>query len=243
MHMEEILPSVYAIDLGYVYAYLVDAGPELILVDTGAMGNEKRILRSISKLGRKASDIKHILVTHHHSDHVGGLRALRDASGATVYVHTLDAPIVAGRTKRPGANPRSIAGLILGPIVTRLPLYNPPVVSADHEVTDGEELPIGDGFTVYHTPGHTAGSVAYLMHGHGGVLFAGDTAGRLLGRLDLPIRMFTEDIRQAKRSLRKLATLEFDTACFGHGRAMKGRANVKLRRFIERRTRRSQPQT
>jgi glyoxylase-like metal-dependent hydrolase (beta-lactamase superfamily II) len=52
--------------------------------------------------------------------------------------------------------------------------------------------------------------------------------------------MFTEDMRAAKRSLRKLAALEFDTACFGHGRAMKGRANLKLRRFIERRTRKTQ---
>jgi glyoxylase-like metal-dependent hydrolase (beta-lactamase superfamily II) len=238
--MEPILPSVYAVDLGYVYSYIVDAGDELVLIDTGAMGNEKRIFRAVSELGRKVSDIKHILVTHHHSDHVGGLRAVRDASGAAVYVHSLDAPIVAGTVKRPGANPRSLAGTLLGPIITRLPLYTPPTVQADREVEDGDVLDIGEGFTVYHAPGHTAGSVAYLMNGNGGVLFAGDVAGRLLGRLDLPLRMFTEDMKQAKRSLRRLAELEFETACFGHGRAMRGRANVKLRRFIEKRTKKAQ---
>lgn len=238
--MEEILPSVYALDLGYVYAYLVDAGPELIIIDTGSMGNEKRILKAASRLGRRASDIKHILVTHHHSDHVGGLRALRDATGATVYAHGLDAPVIGGRVKRPGANPRSVAGLVLGPILTRLPLYNPPAVGVDREVEDGESLEIGAGFTVHHAPGHTAGSVAYLMNAHGGALFIGDAAARLMGRLDLPIRMFTEDLRSAKRSLRKLAALDFDTACFGHGRAMRGRANLKLRRYIQRHTKKSQ---
>jgi glyoxylase-like metal-dependent hydrolase (beta-lactamase superfamily II) len=240
--MEPVLPSVYAIDLGYVYSYLVDTGPELVLIDAGLMGNERKILGGLSSIGRKVNDIKHILVTHHHSDHVGSLRALRDASGARVYVHPLDAPIVAGEKKRPGANPRSIAGVVLGPVITRLPMYNPPTVRADEEVVDGQHLAIGEGFTVYHAPGHTAGSVAYLMHAHGGVLFGGDVAGRLMGRLDLPLRMFTEDMKQAKRSLQRLATLEFDTLCFGHGRAMRGRANVKLRKYIEKRTRKSQVQ-
>jgi glyoxylase-like metal-dependent hydrolase (beta-lactamase superfamily II) len=235
--IEEVQPSVYAIDLGYVYAYLIDAGDELALVDTGLKGSHRKILGSIMRLGRKMGDLKHILITHQHGDHVGSLRALRDATGATVYVHEADAPIVSGDLKRPGPNTRSISGTVLGPVIVRMPLFNPPPVKVDHIVVDEEVLPIGDGITVYHTPGHTAGHVSYLLNTpQGGTLFAGDAMGRLLGRLDLPLRMFTEDMREAKKSIRRLAGLEFNSACFGHGRAMVGRANVKLRRFIERRT-------
>ena len=45
--------------------------------------------------------------------------------------------------------------------------------------------------------------------------------------------MYTEDMAQAKESIRKLAGLEFDTACFGHGRVLKGRANAAFRRLME----------
>ena len=89
--MEPILPSVYAIDLGYVYSYLVDTGPELVLIDAGLMGNEKKILGGLSSIGRKVSDIKHILVTHHHSDHSGGMRPYV-AVGAKVVLHEAAVP-------------------------------------------------------------------------------------------------------------------------------------------------------
>jgi glyoxylase-like metal-dependent hydrolase (beta-lactamase superfamily II) len=49
----------------------------------------------------------------------------------------------------------------------------------------------------------------------------------------MPIDMFTEDRQQAKESIRKLAALEFEVACFGHGRVLKGEANLKFRRLAE----------
>ncbi|MCH8921142.1 MAG: MBL fold metallo-hydrolase, partial [Chloroflexi bacterium] len=49
----------------------------------------------------------------------------------------------------------------------------------------------------------------------------------------LPIGMFTADREQAKESIGKLAALEFDVACFGHGRVLKGEANLRFRRLVE----------
>ncbi len=53
-------------------------------------------------------------------------------------------------------------------------------------------------------------------------------------RLGMPIGMFTVDREQAKESIRRLAGLEFDVACFGHGRVLKGEANLRFRRLAER---------
>jgi glyoxylase-like metal-dependent hydrolase (beta-lactamase superfamily II) len=111
-------------------------------------------------------------------------------------------------------------------------------VGADHEVDDGDELPIAGGLRVIYTPGHTAGHVSYLWSQHGGVLFAGDAAGHVFGRLAPPVGAiggsFTEDAAQAKESFRNLAALEFDIACFGHGGVIKGKAHTAFRRKVER---------
>ena len=148
-------------------------------------------------------------------------------------MHPTDAPIVSGEKKRPAANPDSMLGRIAGPIIERLPAAKPPPIAPDHLVNEGDELPIGAGIRVIHTPGHTLGSVSYLVRGHGGVLFAGDAVGHIMGRLGGSLRMFTEDMEAAKASIRKLAGMEFDTACFGHGSVLKGKAAAAFRRYVE----------
>jgi glyoxylase-like metal-dependent hydrolase (beta-lactamase superfamily II) len=231
---EEIFPFIYAIPLGYVHAFLL-ADPEgPTLIDCGLRGNVKRIRQAIREIGRKPEELRNVLVTHHHADHVGSLAALIEKSGAQAWIHPLDAPIVAGEKPRPHANPGSIAGRILGPLIERLPQNNPPPAKALHLVNDGDVVPVGGGVQVIHSPGHTAGHVSYFVEGHGGVLFAGDAAGHLFGRIGKPALIFTEDMALARESMRKLAALEFETACFGHGTVLKGRANIEFRRYVER---------
>ncbi len=60
-----------------------------------------------------------------------------------------------------------------------------------------------------------------------------DAAGNLFGRLGPPLGMYTEDMVQVKTSLRKIAELEFDAACFGHGGVLKGKASAAFRRYVE----------
>ncbi len=231
--IEEIFPHIYAIPLGYVNAFMLEEEDGLTLIDAGLRGNERRLWKAIARIERKPPDVHHVLVTHHHADHVGSLAAVKKASGAEAYVHPLDAPIVAGEKPRPAANRASITGRLLGRMILRLPANKPAPVATDHEINDGDVLPMGGGVRVIHTPGHTAGHVSFLVEGHGGVLFAGDAAANLLGRFGRPLLMFTEDMDEAKQSMRKLAELDFDTACFGHGRVLKGKANVAFKRYVE----------
>jgi glyoxylase-like metal-dependent hydrolase (beta-lactamase superfamily II) len=103
----------------------------------------------------------------------------------------------------------------------------------DEEIDDDQELPIAGGVRVLHTPGHTAGHVSLWVPSKR-LLFAGDAASNLFGRIRPPFGMFTEDMVRAKESMRRLAELDFETACFGHGGVLRGRDTLRFHRFVER---------
>lgn len=234
MAPERILPGVYAIKIrrGYVNAFIIADGP-LSFIDSGLPNQASVLLKHIAALGSKPEDVEHIVITHHHVDHTGSLADLVHATNAQVYVHPLDAPIVRGDQPLAGPNPKSIAGKILGPVIRRVTPSRLAALKVDHEVHDGEDLPIAGSLRVIHTPGHTAGHVSYLWPRAGGVLFVGDAAGHMFGRLGPPVGMFTEDMARAKESMRKIATLEFNSACFGHGGVLKDKAHAAFRRYVE----------
>lgn len=226
---EEIVPGVWAIGLGYVNAFLFAGDDGLVLVDSGLGGRTRAILRAVEAAGGQAADVHHILITHHHSDHIGSLAGLEQATGARTYVHAADSAVVRGEEPQPGPNPRSIAGKVLRPLLQRMARADPAQV--DVEVSDGQELPICGGVRAVHTPGHTPGHTSFLLPVKR-VLFVGDAAGNLF-RLAMPIGIYTADREQARESIAKIAALDFDIAFFGHGRVLKGEANLKFRRFAE----------
>ena len=231
MAVEEIVSRVYGIGMGYVNAFLIAGDNGLTLVDSGLPRKKDSILRAVAGLGRQPADLKEILITHHHIDHMGSLGDLKEATGAKSYVHPLDSPIVRGDRPQPGPNPASLLGKFAGPLIERFGPA-PTTAAVDVEVADGEELAAAGGIRAVHTPGHTPGHLSFLLPREGGVLFAGDAAAHVI-RLGLPIGMFTADREQAKESVRKLAALEFEVACFGHGRVLKGEANLRFRRLAE----------
>ena len=96
----------------------------------------------------------------------------------------------------------------------------------DHEVHDGEILQAAGNLTAIHAPGHCAGQLVFLWHEHGGVLFAADAASNMM---DLDYHLGYEDFKEGKRTLRMLAALDFDAACFGHGEPILGDASTRFR--------------
>ncbi len=230
MAVEEIVSGVYGIGMGYVNAFFIAAEDGLTLVDSGLARRKNTILRAVAGAGKQPADLRHILITHHHVDHIGSLADLKEATGARCYVHPADSPIVRGEEPQPGPNPGSLLGKLAGPVLSRMSPPAPPA-EVDVEVADGEELPLAGGIKAVHTPGHTPGHLSFLLPSKK-VLFVGDAAANML-RLGLPIGMFTADRQQAKESIGKLAALEFDVACFGHGSVLKGEANLRFRRLAE----------
>jgi glyoxylase-like metal-dependent hydrolase (beta-lactamase superfamily II) len=172
----EIAPGVHSIGQrrgGRVHAFLVVDGTELTLVDTLFDTDGRVVLAHIGRLGRSVTDVKRIVVTHAHRSHLGGLAAIKRASGATVLAHAWEADVVSGDreaqriTLVPGRPLRVYfpfqVGLALG-------LGKHPPCPVDETLSDGDEL---GRFQVLHTPGHTPGHLAFWWPG-GRVLIAGD---------------------------------------------------------------------
>jgi glyoxylase-like metal-dependent hydrolase (beta-lactamase superfamily II) len=212
-----IVPNMYAFDLGGVNAYLIAANDGLTLIDTGSAGSAERIAHELSTLGYQLADITRIVVTHAHADHAGGLAELQARTGASVWMHPLDAVLVrTGAAMRPSTSPTP--GLI-NQIIYRLTIVQAPrtitPASVDHEVDDGAILPFAGGLRVIHIPGHSAGQIALLWLAHGGVLFAADAAINVAGLALFPAY---ENLTQGRESLARLAAHTFAVACFGHSR-------------------------
>jgi glyoxylase-like metal-dependent hydrolase (beta-lactamase superfamily II) len=101
-------------------------------------------------------------------------------------------------------------------------------VTPDELIEDGDVLGVLDGATVVHIPGHTPGAIALHLAGHG-VLLCGDAIDNRRGVLGPPPSPFTLDAEQAVASIRKVAQLDFEILCPGHGPPIAGGAGERVR--------------
>jgi glyoxylase-like metal-dependent hydrolase (beta-lactamase superfamily II) len=224
--MEEIARGVFGLGFGYVNAFIV-VDEEAMLIDSGIPKRGPKIVRALAE----ASDrpLRDVLVTHHHMDHVGSLKAVAPES-VTVWAHPIDAAVIRGQAKAAPA-PRNGLEKLGVKVVDRL-VPNAKPARVDRELTDGENIPVAGGVVAYHTPGHTKGHVSFLLPSKR-VLFVGDAAANYLGRLGPPVGIYSEDHDAVRTSIGKIAGLDFDIACFGHGRVLKGSAAAKFRKLAE----------
>ena len=170
-----------------------DETGEGVVIDPGGMASA--ILAYI----REAQlSIKAVLDTHGHCDHIGANDAIRDATGAPLYIHKADAPML------------SDMRLNLSAFMGFKALSRP----AEHLLSEGDKISFGQSeLEVLHTPGHTIGGVCFLGDG---VAFTGDTlfAGSI-GRSDFPGGSEVELIGNIKK---KLLALPDETKVYsGHG--------------------------
>lgn len=228
MSVKLIVPGLHEVKLGFVNAFLLETDDGLALIDTGIPGSAEAIFGAVRAIGRQSAEVRHVLVTHCHGDHVGSLAVLKRLTGASAYMHPEDAAIVrAGKSLRPITPAPGLLNALLFRLARRLAPTSIEAAEIEREVRDGDELPIAGGLRAVHVPGHCAGQLAFLWPKHGGVLIAADAAANALG---LALSPAYEDLEEGRRSLSKLAALDFEVACFGHGRPILGGASRQFRR-------------
>ncbi|MBW1740587.1 MAG: MBL fold metallo-hydrolase [Deltaproteobacteria bacterium] len=172
----------------FVYAYLIYGKDKIYLIDTGVASSEVLIFDYVRKTGRNPDEISMIVLTHSHPDHIGSAQAIKKATGCTVAAHPGEKSWIEDVElqfrERPVPGFHSLVG---------------GSVEVDRILEEGNVLDLGDGLKlqVFHTPGHSKGSISLWLQ-EDRVLFTGD-AIPLAG--DIPIY---EDVLAAVRSIKKL---------------------------------------
>ena len=217
---------------------LVDHQGDVVLLDAGLVGEQGQIRRLVQRLGLSPANVRGILLTHGHLDHVGNLAWAREWTGAPVYAHALE------QTHIDGTYPYRGVAVWCGRMerAGRRWLHVGARVKIDVPIADGDELPLWGGLRVVHLPGHTLGHCGFYSKQHD-VLFAGDLfASYFLRGAVLPPPIFNAVPEMIPASLEKAQQLKPRWMIPQHYDVLDG--ELHRRRFeamMERRVRQRRP--
>jgi glyoxylase-like metal-dependent hydrolase (beta-lactamase superfamily II) len=226
-----VAPGVYALGGkkgGHARAFLLDHG-ELTLVDTLFEDDARGVLAALRELGRSPRDLERIVLTHAHRSHLGGVAALKRASGATLFAHEWEADIVAGERRAQPVTLRPMQSLRIVPFQLGIALGRPKHVPCAVDAAVGDDDAVGP-LQVLHAPGHSPGHLAFFWPERG-VLLAGDAIATW-PELCPGWTAFTLNTSQHAASLRRMAALEPRVVGVGHGDAITQDAADVVRRIV-----------
>jgi glyoxylase-like metal-dependent hydrolase (beta-lactamase superfamily II) len=147
----------------FVFVYLI-FGKKIWLIDTGVAGSGKIIEDYVEKAGRNPSEIESVFLTHAHPDHIGSAKYFKDCRNCRVFIHQAEKHWVQDTDLQCSQRPvPGFKSFVEGP------------VNVDDTLEDNDNILLDDELTlkVFHTPGHSAGSVSYFFE-RDKVLFCGD---------------------------------------------------------------------
>ncbi|QQS40845.1 MAG: subclass B3 metallo-beta-lactamase [Acidobacteriota bacterium] len=144
-----VIANVYYVGTNDVASYLITSDEGHILIDSGFEETVPLIEASVKKLGFDLKDVKILLNNHEHYDHCGGLKTLKEKTGAKLYSVREQAEVLA----RGGSNDFRFGGK---------QIFRP--VTADKQIVHGEVITLGENKLItIRTPGHTKGATTWTM--------------------------------------------------------------------------------
>lgn len=224
----DVAPGVHRIEHAYTNCYVItDDDDGVTLVDAGFPSTGRAVIDCLTALGRSPADIRALLLTHGHFDHVGFARGLHASLGVRVWVHPDDKTLAAHPYRyrpqqnrftfplgHPGSVPILASMVAAGALAVR-------GIEADRTYADGEVLPVPGRPRAVHTPGHTYGQCVLALPDRD-VVISGDAlvtldpyTGQRGPRLVAPAA--TADTDLAADSLGRIAELDARVVLPGHG--------------------------
>ena len=192
--------------------YLIHTEKGYFLIDTGIKNRRKELEDSIVEAGCQPDDLKLIIITHGHIDHIGNASYLRNKYGAKIAMHRGDVKMVTGAGMFADAPPSLMIKLI-GFLIKITGLSDFETFTPDIMLEDNQSLQeYGLDATVLHTPGHSKGSISILTAS--GDLFCGDIFnGSVEG-----VTTLVDDQSKLDLSVEHLKALTNESFYPGHGK-------------------------
>lgn len=200
---------------GHVHAFLLDDGQGITLIDALFDTDARMILAEIAEMGREPSYLKHIIATHAHRSHIGGIAELKKQTGARVYAHEWEIEIIEGKRKATRVSiwpkaPLEAYKLQLG---LALGIDGHAPCSVDQALKEGDRV---GPLTIISTPGHTPGCLSFYWP-EKKALFVGDVVATW-PRVEAGWAGLTLDMRQNVQSVGKLSECgDIEIVGVGHG--------------------------
>jgi glyoxylase-like metal-dependent hydrolase (beta-lactamase superfamily II) len=229
----EVAPRIRRLGDDIVNSYLVEDGGQVVIVDAGVPAYWGLLPNELSAIGRSLDDVRAVVLTHGHSDHVGYAERAR-GHGIPIRIHELDAALARAEVPNPaqGFGPTRLVPLLSFLVWSaRKGALRIPRIQEVSTFGDGATLDLPGAPVVIHVPGHTPGSAALHFPGHD-ALFVGDalaTYAVTTGRHGPRIAPFTADSEQALASLARLEDIGASLVLPGHGEAWRDGAAAAVR--------------
>ncbi len=205
---DEMIPDSHTYVVGKV------SSKDLSLIDPGVSGKGNYKLDTIEEMGIQLTDIKRVIMTHTHFDHIGCFSEIKaKIPGAELWIHKQEADLLEK------GDERTVYGMKMFQLMCQTQYHMKPgafKLPVDRKLEGGETLQIGGlEWDVIHIPGHSIGSIA-LYHKPKKILIPGDVvyADYAIGRFDL----HGANAGELKKSLMKLGKEEVEILLPGHNR-------------------------
>ncbi|MCG1009824.1 MBL fold metallo-hydrolase [Salinicoccus sp. ID82-1] len=232
-NVTEVLPDLCTYTNKIVNLHMVghpDA-QDFVLVDAGLTNSAEAIIKVVEDRFGEGARPGAIVLTHGHFDHVGSIIELIEHWDVPVYAHKLELPYLTGRTPYPDPDP-TVEGGMMAKMSSIYPKEPVDLAENVHPLPADGTVPYLPEFEWIHTPGHSDGHVSFYRASDG-TLIVGDAFvtvqqdslyKTMVQKKEIhgPPVYFTNDWEAAKASVEKLASIEPETAVFGHGKALKG---------------------